>query len=151
MASNIVTICAKKSTMTTAEPDDLYTHKSIEVFKLNSISYRAEVTQAKDGRMYIGLARHWLSPQSGTWVPTKKSMFMPIAAWRSMKQAVALVDDTLEELMPRTSKPDSEKFGMFYYHSIIIRIYYLLLILTAYINSCFSNEHHNLFFFLSLI
>ena len=87
---------------------------------MNSISYRAEVVQTTDGRLYVSLGRYWLSPQTGDWTPTKKQVFMPVAAWKNMKQAMSLIDDSLDEIMPRNTE---SKYGMF----IIFTIYYLLL------------------------
>ncbi len=102
------------------ELSEFTTRKSVEFYKLNSISYRSEVVQTTDGRLYVALTRYWMSPQTGDWVPTKKQVFMPVAAWRNMKQAMSLIDDSLDEIMPRNT---ASKYGMF----IIFPIYYLLL------------------------
>ena len=76
---------------------------------MNSISYRVEVSQTNDGRLYVSLGRFWLSPQAGVWVPTKKQMFMPAGAWKNMKQALSLIDDGLDECMPMNT---ACKYGM---------------------------------------
>ena len=116
------TVYNKEADTGKGEPSDFYTRKSVEFYKMNSISYRAEISQTTDGRLYVSMGRYWLSPQHSTWVPTKKQMFMPIAAWKNMKQAVSLIDDGLDEMMPMNT---ASKHGMIIFR--ISTIFYNLL------------------------
>jgi len=119
MQPRLTTIYNKERESGKGGMSDFTTRKSVEFYKLNSISYRTEVAQTTDGRLYVSLARYWLSPQSKEWVPTAKQVFMPVAAWKNMKQAISLIDDSLDEIMPR--KMESKcKCGINYF-----TIYYL--------------------------
>ena len=121
MQSRFTSDYNKEANIGKGEGSDFISRKTVEFYKMNSISYRAEVVQTTDGRLYVSLARYWLSPQTGNWTPpTKKQVFMPVAAWKNMKQAMSLFDDSLDEIMPRNT---ANKYSMF----IIFPIQYLLL------------------------
>ena len=109
MQSRFTSVYNKEANIGKGEGSDFISRKTVEFYKMNSISYRAEVVQTTDGRLYVSLARYWLSPQTGDWTPTKKQVFMPVAAWKNMKQAMSLIDDSLDEIMPRNT---ASKYGM---------------------------------------
>ena len=137
MTSRFTSVYNKEADTGKGEPTAFHTRKSVEFYKMNSISYRAEISQTADGRLYVSLGRYWLCPQSSSWIPTKKQMFMPVAAWRNMKQAISFIDDGLDEVMPVNT---ASKCGM-------LLIYYLLPFSNKiyYIRHCSKLKFHFLF------
>jgi hypothetical protein len=89
-------------------------HKTIEFHQIYNFSYRTEVTQSKEGRLYVTLVRHWLNPLTQKWLPTHKQLYLPLAAWKNLKQAVTLIDESLDTLLPHTGgeRPVASAVGM---------------------------------------
>ena len=80
--------------------EEFTVHKTIEFHQIYNFSYRAEVTQSKEGRLYVTLVRHWFNPLTQEWLPTHKQLYLPLAAWKNLKQAVTLIDESLDTLLP---------------------------------------------------
>ena len=89
-----------KSDESSEREEEFNVRKSVEFYKFFNNSYRADVTQSKDGRVYVAITRYWQSPQTKAWIPTKKQICLPLAAWTSMKQAIDFVDEELDVLAP---------------------------------------------------
>lgn len=76
--------------------------KSVEFYRAGDNSFRVEVSHV-NGYMQVYLVRYWKPKDKVEWFPTRRQIGIPIAAWKNLKNAIALVDDTIGRLNISTS------------------------------------------------
>lgn len=84
---------------------EIITHLDLELFRVDQNSYHLTVNTV-EGETYIGIATWWWNKAILTWLPTKKQVFLPKAAWFGLLRqedriasALAAVDPGINQNM----------------------------------------------------
>lgn len=87
-------------------PATFFVVKEFEIYQEESNTFRADITVVEN-TPYVALSSWWFNRMSGAWLPTRKQIFLPKAAWFGLVRQVQAISDEISPIPDPRFRPAS--------------------------------------------